>query len=180
MRSWSVISGGQSSLTMCRLDLNFKILCEILICHTQGIQSSMTMCRLNLNFKILCKILICHTQGVQSSLTMFRLNLNIKILDEILVFHACGGINHLWPCAGYIRTLKFYVRSSSFILGVQSSLTMCRLNLNFEILCKILICHTQGGQSCLTMCRLNLNFKILDEILVCHIWGVNHLWPCAD
>ena len=137
--------GAQSSLTMCMLNLNFKILGEILICHTQGVQSSLTMCRLNLNFEILCKILICHTQGVQSSLTMFRLYLNIKILDEILVFHTCGGINHLWPCAVYIWTLKFYVRSSSFILGVQSSLTMCRLYLNFKILGEMLICHTCGA-----------------------------------
>ena len=30
-----------------------------------------------------------------------------------------------------------------------------------------------GGQSSLTMCRLYLNFKILDEILVCHTWGVS-------
>ena len=52
----------------------------------------------------------------------------------------------------------------------QSSLTMCRLNLNFKILDEILVCHV-GGQSSLTMCRLNLNFKILGEILVCHTGG---------
>ena len=59
----------------------------------------------------------------------------------------------------------------SYLWGHQSSLTMCRLNLNFKILGKILVCHTQGAQSSLTMCRLNLNFKILGEILVCHTHG---------
>ena len=34
----------------------------MLIWHTQGAQSSLTMCRLNLNFKILGRIFVCHTQ----------------------------------------------------------------------------------------------------------------------
>ena len=29
-----------------------------------------------------------------------------------------------------------------------------------------------GGQSFLTMCRLNLNFQILVEILVSHTWSL--------
>ena len=58
-------------------------------------------------------------------------------------------------------------------MGGQSSLTMCRLNLNFKILSEILVCHTWGGQSSVTMCRLNLNFKILSEILVCHTMRVS-------
>ena len=47
-----MMDGGQLSLTMCRLNLNYKILGELLVCHTgeQG-QSSLTMCRLNLNLK---------------------------------------------------------------------------------------------------------------------------------
>ena len=61
--------------------------------------------------------------------------------------------------------------------GIQSSFTMCRLNLNFKILGEILIL---GDQSSLTMCKLNLNFKILGEILVSHTRGVNHLSPSAD
>ena len=63
----------------------------MLICHTQGAQSSLTMCRLNLNFKILGEMLICHTQVAQSSLTMCRLNHNFKILGEILFCHTSGG-----------------------------------------------------------------------------------------
>ena len=43
------------------------------------------MCRLNLNFKILGEILFGHV-GVQSSLTMWKpIYLNFKILGEILV-----------------------------------------------------------------------------------------------
>ena len=81
-------------LTMYMLNLNFKILGEILVCHTaQGGQSSLTMCRLNLNFKILVEILVCYTwwEG-QSSLAMSRLNLNFQILGEILVCHTGGSI----------------------------------------------------------------------------------------
>ena len=55
--------------------------------------------------------------------------------------------------------------------GLQSSLTMCRLYLNYKILCVMLICHTQGAQSSLTMCRLKMNFKILGRILVHHNTG---------
>ena len=69
---------------MCRVNLNFIILGEILVSHTGG-QSSFTMCRLNLNFKILGEILGSHTLGVQSSLTMWKLYINFKILGEILV-----------------------------------------------------------------------------------------------
>ena len=59
--------------------------------HTQVGQSSLTMCRLNLKFKILGEILVSHTQVGQSSLTMCRLNLNLKILGEILVMSYWGG-----------------------------------------------------------------------------------------
>ena len=82
MRSWSVIllgEGDQSSLTMCRLNLNFKILGEILVYHgggghtltmlgARGGQSSLTMCRLNMNFKILGEILVSHTVGGRGSI----------------------------------------------------------------------------------------------------------------
>ena len=47
--------GDQSSLTMCRLDLNFKISGKIL--GSEGDQSSLTMCSLNVSFKISGKIL---------------------------------------------------------------------------------------------------------------------------
>ena len=59
----SVIPGGQSSFTICRLNLHFIILGEILVGHTGGGQSSLTMCRPNLNLKILGKILVSHTGG---------------------------------------------------------------------------------------------------------------------
>ena len=64
MSYWLVILEGQSALTMCRLNLKFKILGEILVIHTQVGQSSLTMCRLNLNLKILGELLVCHTGGV--------------------------------------------------------------------------------------------------------------------
>ena len=73
----------------------------------QGGVSHLSLSRLNLNFKILGEILVSHTLGGQSSFTMCRLNLNFKILVEILVGHT-GGFNHLLPCAGWIWTLKFW------------------------------------------------------------------------
>ena len=51
-------------------------------------------------------------------------------------------------------------------MGVQSSLTMCMLNLNFKILGRMMVTHTLRGKSSFTMCRLNLNFKILGEMMV--------------
>ena len=56
-------------LTMCMLNLNFKILGEILVCHTTwGVNHLLTMCMLSINFKILGEILVCHTaQGSPSS-----------------------------------------------------------------------------------------------------------------
>ena len=51
------------------------------------------MCRLNLNFKILGENLVIHTQVGQSSLTMCRLNLNLKILGELMVGHTGGSIS---------------------------------------------------------------------------------------
>ena len=66
MRSWSVITawGVNHLLTMCMLNLNFKILGEILVCHTAwGVNHLLTMCMLNLNCKILGEILVCHTAG---------------------------------------------------------------------------------------------------------------------
>ena len=53
-----MIWGGQSSFTMCRLNLKFKLLGEILVNDTGGVQSSYIMCRLNLNFTILGEILV--------------------------------------------------------------------------------------------------------------------------
>ena len=48
------------------------------------------MCMLNINFKILGEILVSHTGWVNHLLTMCMLNLNCKILGEILVFHITG------------------------------------------------------------------------------------------
>ena len=49
----------------------------------------------------------------------------------------------------------------------QSSLTMCRLNLNLKILGEILVSHTGGGgQSSFTMSRQSHLFKVIGEILV--------------
>ena len=53
---------GQSSFTMCRLKLDFKILDEILVGHTRGI-NHLLMSRLNLHFKILGEILVSDTWG---------------------------------------------------------------------------------------------------------------------
>ena len=64
---------------MCKLNLNFKILGEILVCHTWGGQSSVTMCRLNLNFKILSEILVCHTMGV--SIIFDHVQTKSKMID---------------------------------------------------------------------------------------------------
>ena len=48
------------------------------------------------------------------------------------------------------------------------------------ILGEILVSHIWGHQSSFTMCRLNLNFQIVGEILVSHTGGgVNHLSPHA-
>ena len=72
------------------LNLNFKILGEILVCHTaqREINDLLTMCMLNLNFKILGEILVCHTAwAVNHLFTMCMLNLNCKNLGEILVCH---------------------------------------------------------------------------------------------
>ena len=56
------------------------------------------MCRLNLSFIILGEILGSHTLGGQSSFTMCKLYMNFKILGEILFGHV--GVNYLSPCAG--------------------------------------------------------------------------------
>ena len=82
MRSWSVILAQRviiNFLNMCMLNLNFKILCEILVCHTAwGVNHLFTMCMLNLNFKILGEILVCHTAwGVNHLLTMCMMNINM-------------------------------------------------------------------------------------------------------
>ena len=60
-----VIWGVNHLLAMCRLNLNFKILGEILVGHMGG-QSSFAMCWLNLNFKILGEIVVCHMGGQSS------------------------------------------------------------------------------------------------------------------
>ena len=64
-------------------------------------QSSFTMCRPNLNLKILAKILVSHTWE-ESSFTMCGTNPNLKILGEILLSHSEWGVNHLSSCAGQI------------------------------------------------------------------------------
>ena len=152
MRSWSGLSylGGQSSFTMCRLNLNLKLLGEILVWSVIPVGSIIFH---HVQTKSKLKTfrwdpgLVCHTLGGQSSLTMCRLNLNLKLLGEILVWEG------------------------------QSSLTMHRVKSggSWSLLSYL------GGQTSLTMCRLNLNLKILGEILVWSVipWGVNHLWPCT-
>ena len=52
---------------------------------------------LNLNFKILGEILVCHTAQnvVNNFLTMCMLNPNCKNVGEILVSHTAWGVNHL-------------------------------------------------------------------------------------
>ena len=68
---------------MSRLNLNFKILGEILDSDT-GRVSHLSMSRLNLNFKISGEMVVSDTLGCKH-LSMSRLNLNFKILGEILV-----------------------------------------------------------------------------------------------
>ena len=80
---------------MCMLNLNCKILGEILDSHPAWV-----MCMLNLNFKILGEILVCHTTcGVNHLLTMCMLSINFKILvrswsvilpGESIIFSPCA------------------------------------------------------------------------------------------
>ena len=63
-----------------------------------GGQSSFTMCRLNLNFKFLGEILGSHAGGGSIIFDHVQANMNFKILGEILGSHT-GGVNHLSPCA---------------------------------------------------------------------------------
>ena len=172
---------------------------------------------LNLNFKILGVVLVCHTRGVNHLLAICRLNLNFKILGVILVWNTGGrGVNHLLTMCRLnlsFQILAFYLRSWSVIPGgVNHLLTICMLNLNLKILGVVLVCHTRACQSSfdqmqtkselsnssflpaipvshtwrvnhlLTICMLNLNLKILGEILVCHTGGRGSIifWPCAD
>ena len=80
------------------MNVNCKILGEILVCHTVLIYHLLTMCMLNLNCKILGEILVCHTAwGVYHLLTMYMLNINCKILGEILVFHIIGSLSPFDP-----------------------------------------------------------------------------------
>ena len=167
MRSWSVILGGQSSLTMCRLNLNFQILGEILVCHNGRsiifddvhVESELSNSRWDPGLSYWGgSIIFDHVrakselsnsrwdpglsywgEGVNHLLTMCMLNHNFKILGEI-------------PGLSYLEE------------GVNNLLMMCMVNLNFQILGEILVCHTGGGQSSLTMCRLNLKFKMLSSI----------------
>ena len=86
-------------MTMCRLNLKFKILVKILVLHTLGL-IIFDHVRLNLKFHILNEILVGHMWGSQLFLTMYRLNLNFKLLNlnifkilvEILVGHTWGSI----------------------------------------------------------------------------------------
>ena len=142
MRSWSVILGGQLSLTMCMLNLNFKILCEILVCYTGQ------------------SIIFDHVQA--------KSELSNSNWDP---GQSYGRVNHLWPWACWILTLKFYVRSWSVILEGSIIFWPCAcwiLTLKFYVRSWSVIL---GSQSSLTMCRLNLNFQILTEILVSHMGG---------
>ena len=84
--------GGQSSFTMSRLNLNLKILGEILVSNPGGRgQSSFTMSRVNLNLKILggdsgqqygWSIIFHHVQAKSE----------LKILGEILVSNTWGAV----------------------------------------------------------------------------------------
>ena len=182
-----VVHGGKSSFSMCRLNLKFKILGEILGSHTwegsvifhhvQAIyelsnfrwdtvwscrgQSSFTMSCLNLNF-INFRWDTVWSCGGQSSFTKYRLNLNFKIWGEILVSHTGGQSSFTMSCLN-LNFINFRW-DTVWSCGSQSPFTKCRLNLNFKIWGEILVSHT-GGQSSFTMCRLNLNIKILGEIL---------------
>ena len=142
MRSWSGLSylGGQSSFTMCRLNLNLKILGEILvwsvipggsiIFHHVQTKSKLKNFRWDPG-------LVCHTLGSQSSLTMHRLKLNLKILGEILVWSVIPGgsiIFHHVQTKSELNTFRVRSWSGLSYPGGQSSLTMCRLNLNLKIL----------------------------------------------
>ena len=91
------------------LNLNCKILGEILVCQTAwGVNHLLTMCMLNLNCKILGEILVCHTAwGVNHLLTMCMLNLNFKVLGEILVCHTTGESMICYHVHVEILTLKF-------------------------------------------------------------------------
>ena len=89
----------------------------MMVTHTGGVNHLLTKSMLNLNFKILGEILVCHMGGQssfdhvhvesevknfryddghsylggQSSLTMCMLNLNLKILGEMMVTHTWSG-----------------------------------------------------------------------------------------
>ena len=91
MRSWSVIWGVNNLLALCKLNLNFKILGEIMVWSYGRFNLLLAMCRLNLNFKILLEILVHHMGEVNHLLAMYRLNLNFKILGEILWSVIWGG-----------------------------------------------------------------------------------------
>ena len=89
--------------------------------------------------------------------------LNVHILEVLLV------LSLKEPCDALCESqCQQKVANLDDGQGVQSSLTICRLNLYFKILGELLVCH-MGGQSSFTMCTLNLNLKILGEILV---WSV--------
>ena len=76
---------------MCILNLNFKILGEILVCLTaqkMELIHFLTMCMLNLNFTILGErswSFILHEESI-IFLTKCMLNLNCKILGEMLLW----------------------------------------------------------------------------------------------
>ena len=75
--------------------------------HWQGDQSCFTMCSLNLNFKILAEILVSHTGVVNhhSPCPGKILSLNFRWDTG-----QSWGVNHLSTCAVQILTLKFKAR----------------------------------------------------------------------
>ena len=76
-------------LTMCMLNLIFKILAEILVCHTGGVNHLLTMCMLSLIFKILGEILVCHTGGSIIFWTWECWILSLKLEEN-------GSLSYYW------------------------------------------------------------------------------------
>ena len=98
--------------------------------------------------------------GVQSSFTMSRLNLNVKILCEILVYSTWGGsiiFHYVQAESEHKKHFRWY-SGLEYQGGVQSSFTMCKLNLklkHFRWYSRLQ--YLGGGPSSFTTSRLHLN-----------------------
>ena len=92
---------GINHVSMCRLNLNFKILGEIQVGNNGEGVNHLSLSRLNLNFKILGEILVDNTGGPSSFALVHHLNL--RIISEVLLRgEEVGGENPL-----SIRVIKF-------------------------------------------------------------------------